>query len=449
MKLGTLLLRNAAITLSQLETALRTQVISGGRLGTNLIELGFIDIGTLSEYLAESLSVPLATQSMFESVSQDVIDEFGADLAKRYTAFPLGYQGNRLAVAVVEPSDRTTLARLADDVGCAIVAHVAPELRIYYYLERHYQLTRKARYLRLGTDRPTPPEVADRRRTQPHRGISMPPPVRLQPRVVPPKPPRARTATDNAAEAPSVRTAEPATAEPAGSTAAPPPAVKTGKKPHKPAKAAPRPPSVSAASSGRKPRGKSKRAPTAIPKPRTDETSGKKGLATMTYREACAAIDRADHRDLIGDALVEYARGRFEVAVVFLLRDSNAVGWRAYNSVKDRATMPIDELSLPLGGASVLQVAHDEAKMYRGGAISAGKPTERKLWEALGTDEPADMLVVPIVVKRRVVNLIYVHGIAGALLNDTSAKKLSELAKRGARAYLRMIRDAKNATRKK
>ena len=37
MKLGTLLLRNAAISLSQLESALRTQVLYGGRLGTNLV----------------------------------------------------------------------------------------------------------------------------------------------------------------------------------------------------------------------------------------------------------------------------------------------------------------------------------------------------------------------------------------------------------------------------
>jgi hypothetical protein len=44
MKLGTLLLRNAAIGLAQLEAALRNQVLYGGRLGTNLVELGFIDL---------------------------------------------------------------------------------------------------------------------------------------------------------------------------------------------------------------------------------------------------------------------------------------------------------------------------------------------------------------------------------------------------------------------
>ena len=39
MRLGTMLLRDAVITLTQLEQALRAQVLTGGRLGTNLVEL--------------------------------------------------------------------------------------------------------------------------------------------------------------------------------------------------------------------------------------------------------------------------------------------------------------------------------------------------------------------------------------------------------------------------
>src|SRR5262249_41248993 len=60
MKLGTLLLRNAAIGLTQLEAALRNQVLYGGRLGTNLVELGFIDLELLSSYLAELTGFPIA-----------------------------------------------------------------------------------------------------------------------------------------------------------------------------------------------------------------------------------------------------------------------------------------------------------------------------------------------------------------------------------------------------
>ncbi|MEJ7604487.1 MAG: hypothetical protein WKG01_41915 [Kofleriaceae bacterium] len=67
MKLGTLLLRNAAIGLSQLESALRNQVLYGGRLGTNLVELGYIDLELLSAYLAEP-GFPIATPTLLDDV---------------------------------------------------------------------------------------------------------------------------------------------------------------------------------------------------------------------------------------------------------------------------------------------------------------------------------------------------------------------------------------------
>ncbi|HEY0193109.1 MAG TPA: hypothetical protein VGC42_18455, partial [Kofleriaceae bacterium] len=66
MKLGTLLLRNAAIGLSQLEAALRNQVLYGGRLGTNLVELGYLDLEMLSVYLAELSGFPIATPTLLD-----------------------------------------------------------------------------------------------------------------------------------------------------------------------------------------------------------------------------------------------------------------------------------------------------------------------------------------------------------------------------------------------
>ena len=41
-KLGELLVASGLLTADQVEQALRAQVLWGGRLGTNLIELGFV-----------------------------------------------------------------------------------------------------------------------------------------------------------------------------------------------------------------------------------------------------------------------------------------------------------------------------------------------------------------------------------------------------------------------
>lgn len=390
MKLGTLLLRNAAISLSQLEAALRAQVLYGGRLGTNLVELGYLDVSTLAEYLAESLGAPLATQDMFDSVAPAVIEHFGAELARRYVAFPLGYLDDPpdgLAVAVVDPHDDAVLEQLSEDSGYPIAPYVAPELRIYYYLEKHYGITRKARYLRAGNPEASPPEHKERRRWQPASGIVIPPPVRIEPR-----------------NKPSVSQ----------------PAPKRGSKSRKQKPAS---------------------------RPRKSD---------LSYLDACNALDMAEHRDDIGDVLIQYTAGRFGAAVVFILRDANAIGWRVHTAplavttakttANPAANECIEELSLPLGGVSVLQVAHDSGEIYRGDAQSAGRPVERELWSALGvTKPPKDMLVVPVLLRQRVVNLIYAHGMGGGPVDDTAAKKLAELAKRASRAYARLIQAAKLA----
>src|SRR5689334_17876798 len=121
MKLGTLLLRDAVISLSQLEAALRAQVLYGGRLGTNLIELGFLDVNTLGLYLSQLHNVPCATQQQFQNADKSAIKVFGTELADLYTAFPLGYQGRAMMVALAEPGSTSTVEALARHCGYPIL----------------------------------------------------------------------------------------------------------------------------------------------------------------------------------------------------------------------------------------------------------------------------------------------------------------------------------------
>nr|MBA3500674.1 general secretion pathway protein GspE [Deltaproteobacteria bacterium] len=112
MKLGTLLLRNAAIGLSQLEAALRNQVLYGGRLGTNLVELGFIDLELLSTYLSDLTGFPIATPTLLDEIDKNVLDTLGPDEAHRLRSVPLGYLGSgtdTVAVAMVDPMDVSAL----------------------------------------------------------------------------------------------------------------------------------------------------------------------------------------------------------------------------------------------------------------------------------------------------------------------------------------------------
>jgi hypothetical protein len=364
MKLGTILLRDAVISLSQLEAGLRAQVLYGGRLGTNLVELGFIDVDRLGEYLSKVLNVPVASADRFEAAPPELLADFGSDLADLYTAFPLGANASApraIDVAIADPRDLLALEQLATQCGRPVVPHVAAELRILYYLEKHYGIVRKARFVREGDVGQIRGPDSERRRTQPAGGIVAPGKVRFEPR----------------SRLDALRAIGPA-----------------------------------------------------IPR--------------VAYLDTIAAIDAAKNRDAIADALVEHAVGRFGVCVVMFLRASNATGWRLFANGGIGAQDAVERLSLPLGGSSVLQAAHDSGRPYRGGPISAGRPVEKELWAAIGIqEEPSDMIVVPVVVKQRVVNLVYAHGVDGGPIRDEFADELYDLGAKAADAYMRLIRDAK------
>ncbi|MBW1871983.1 MAG: general secretion pathway protein GspE, partial [Deltaproteobacteria bacterium] len=50
--LGSLLIADGVCSVQQIEDAIQNQVILGGRMGTNLVELGVIDEETLAHYLS-------------------------------------------------------------------------------------------------------------------------------------------------------------------------------------------------------------------------------------------------------------------------------------------------------------------------------------------------------------------------------------------------------------
>ena len=367
MKLGTLLLRNAAIGLSQLEAALRNQVLYGGRLGTNLVELGYIDLELLSAYLAELSGFPIATPTLLDQADPGLLEKLGPDEAHRLRAIPLGYLGEgNVAVGLVEPTDTEAVEHVARRLGANVTPYVVPELRALYYLEKLFGLPRRARFVRSGRSADSPDaEVADeRRRTQPAAGMVMPPALTLEP--------RRRRATSQA---------------PIGG---------------------------------------------AVP-------------FALGFGAACERIDSATNRDHIADTFVAYAQGRCDALVVFLIRDGNALGWRGWVAPPASPRKPIEQLSLPLGGASSLQSAHDAGQPFIGSPPSAARPVEKQLWAALATQpEPFAVLVVPVLVKQRAVNLVYAH-ITSSAPPTQLVTELGELAVRAQSSYLRLIRQARGS----
>ena len=82
---------------------------------------------------------------------------------------------------------------------------------------------------------------------------------------------------------------------------------------------------------------------------------------------------------------------------------------------------------------------------FRGPSPAPGHPIEGRLWTALGLATPAEVLVLPIVVRQRPVNLVYAHPLPGGGFPEPVARELLALCTRASDAYVRLIQRAKTS----
>ena len=80
-------------------------MIYGGRLGTNLVELEYLDIETLGAVLSEQMRYPQATIAEFEAVTSATLATIPAALIEKHYVFPLSVDGRKLKVAMASPFD--------------------------------------------------------------------------------------------------------------------------------------------------------------------------------------------------------------------------------------------------------------------------------------------------------------------------------------------------------
>lgn len=165
MRLGELLIEAKVLTPQQVDEALRAQVMWGARLGTSLVELGFIDLDGLSNALGYQKHLPAALASHFDRADRELQLQLSPNHAEKYECIPLMRVGKRaVAVALASPLDARGLAIVADELGVEpdrVIVAIAPELRVRYALEYVYKIPRPTRFLRApGSGRAAPVQVA-------------------------------------------------------------------------------------------------------------------------------------------------------------------------------------------------------------------------------------------------------------------------------------------------
>jgi MshEN domain len=147
MKLGEALVKESLITREQLKLALERQVIFGGRLGTNIVELGVLTEKDLLSFLSRHFNVPPVDTSKLSSVDSETVACLSSEIAERYKVVPFRKERNRLYVAMMDPRSMAHVDELRFITGFDIIPHAITELRLLYALEKYYGTERDLRYI--------------------------------------------------------------------------------------------------------------------------------------------------------------------------------------------------------------------------------------------------------------------------------------------------------------
>lgn len=149
MQIGEMLVRAKAITPGDLEEAIGWQVIYGGKLGTNLLELGLVDERVLAEHLGRQQACEW-TCGEFE-LPASIVRTIPASVARRQEIVPWRIEGKRFKVLASTPSENLALFdELGFKLGLIVKPVVAPEYRIHQLLRRYFGSVRQMRALDFG-----------------------------------------------------------------------------------------------------------------------------------------------------------------------------------------------------------------------------------------------------------------------------------------------------------
>ena len=479
MKLGEMLVRDGRITTSQLEQALAHQTRVGGRIGSILVELGFMDAETLTVYLGLELGIPIATGATLERCKRSAVKLLTAQQAARYRCVPIVIQGQTLIIAIDDPHDIQSLDALHNITGYRVLPRVSPEIRIYYYLERFYGVPRPTRYRALGETPRGNSALGSHPTSSGLPGPPLPglPPRRSTPIAAPtPRPVVRRSDSMQIAVSPASSVAMqrppppvPATAVAAAAASAAvveelPSAdtVPTETAQHGPRKSPQEHEAleldandlvieldsddaeVAAAQSAPV---KADSGAHAVPLdrgPRAVRTTAPV-YAPRTVDEAIDTIRRTDQRGSVADAILCYAAGLYETAVLCLVKDQFAVGWKGLGPNLDADR--IETLLVPLEMPSVFQIANKSRDLVHAHAVPGS--LHEHLFKVLRAHAPLYSIVYPISIGARVVNIFYAHKSDGSDLTDGEMTDLRRVMAAAGDAYVRLISASKAQQRRK
>jgi HEAT repeat protein len=407
-RLSSLLVRDGLVGVKRMEQAFQRQVIYGGTLDTILLEMGAVPEDKLTEYLSLATGLPSAHRELVEYFDPQAAQVCPRALAEQFHVAPVAFDDDAVRVLVTDPVDLPALEDLATQLGLPIQPFVVPEYRFQVILERIFGVLLAPRYAALATraaqlsGRPFGPE----------------PKVVIAADV---DPAQIAAYTPEPEADPSDETGNPFDEEPSEGAAEIAARASYTLPYHSVVSASPAPvSSVSSESYDEMEVSRAAESTPAIaaeepllgPAPPVAKASWRGGgvlvdPSPLEPREAAALLADASDRDAVFAALIRGVRSRTRYAACLVVQGGIAYGRMAIDGY-DADAAEIGHVSFDVFEADAFAQCAQGRSPYIG-PVATGEPELDAALARMGGQVPASALLLPVVIKDRVVALVYAH----------------------------------------
>lgn len=152
-------------------------------------------------------------------------------------------------------------------------------------------------------------------------------------------------------------------------------------------------------------------------------TPQEKILQTSLGQQLAEAKDRND----IGKALINHLSNEFSACGLFMVRDTIVSGWLGRSGTTE--LKDFDQLNIPLHEPSIFNLVVSSKTHILGPVIDTAQ--NRKLLAAFASNSPQTALVLPLLVRNRLVSILYIQDSVVTL-----EKRFSELKRLASKAEM-------------
>jgi type IV pilus assembly protein PilB len=137
VRIGELLLKEKRISAEQLQEALNYQRTNGGKLGANLVKLGYVKDEEITALLSKQYGVPSIALNQFE-IDPAVIKLVPGETARKYQIVPLSRAGATLTIAMTDPTNVFAMDDVKFMTGYNVEPVVASETALLESIDKYY-----------------------------------------------------------------------------------------------------------------------------------------------------------------------------------------------------------------------------------------------------------------------------------------------------------------------